>query len=130
MTHREFKYHNKKKIIRQQKTARFIISPTGLENIGGVQCDECKMFFDSSVMHKCYLPSDNINEDDEIVFLCPECNDGTCYCKGCGQFCAGIDSFEFGKYAGYCDNCRDEIESNEIGDDEGEDDNWWGYGLE
>jgi hypothetical protein len=32
------------------------------------------------------------------------------YCKGCGQFFAGIESFDFGP--GYCDNCRAEWEDD------------------
>jgi len=113
MTSREFKYHQRKRREKSEQKSRFVVSKSGIEFVGGVQCDECGMFFDKKVMHKCYSPSENVDEPDEEVYLCPECNDGTWYCMGCGQFCAGISSFDFGEHAGYCDNCWDEIKSNE-----------------
>jgi hypothetical protein len=32
------------------------------------------------------------------------------YCSSCGEFCAGLESFDFGRHAGYCDNCADQLE--------------------
>lgn len=46
------------------------------------------------------------------IELCPTCleKDGS-FCVSCGQFCAGLQGFEF-IHPGYCDNCWDEIESD------------------
>lgn len=39
------------------------------------------------------------------------------FCCGCGLHCAGMTSFEF-HHPGFCDNCWDEVSSND--DDEGD----------
>lgn len=46
-------------------------------------------------------------------WLCSEHAEKEGFCAGCGLFCAGIESFDFGRYPGFCDNCQDEIRSNE-----------------
>ena len=81
-------------------------------------CDECGKSFDAKVMHKCYSPDEDSPDGETVVYLCPDCNNGIWYCMGCGVFCAGITSFEFGPLKGYCDNCQDEIESNMRDEDE------------
>src|SRR5262245_32995656 len=52
------------------------------------------------------------------TFLCPAhaVQDG--FCGGCGLFSSGIESFDFGRFPGYCDNCQDEIASNYSGEDD------------
>lgn len=40
------------------------------------------------------------------------------FCGICGLFCAGMESFDFGRFPGYCDNCQDEIASNYRDDDD------------
>lgn len=35
------------------------------------------------------------------------------FCRGCGAFCAGIESFDFGPYHGFRDNCAWEIRAEE-----------------
>lgn len=53
-------------------------------------------------------------EDRDPDFYCskhaPE--HGHCHC--CGQFWGGIESFEFGRSPGLCDNCRDQIEADSL----------------
>lgn len=75
-------------------------------------CDECKK--DTDGLMTCTYT------DGEEIKLCPDClkADGS-FCFGCGEFCAGITSFDF-IHPGYCDNCWDEIQS-EAGWDEEDD---------
>ncbi len=40
------------------------------------------------------------------------------YCHICGEFCAGIDSFDFGIPPGLCDNCRDELMEADLDEEE------------
>jgi hypothetical protein len=56
--------------------------------------------------------------DGEQIHLCPDClkADGS-FCLGCGEFCAGMTSFDF-IHPGFCDNCWDEIESDDWDADE------------
>jgi len=84
-----------------------------------IQCDNCKKDFDQEVMLKCYLPDDESNEDI-IEYLCPKCNNGNSYCMACGRFCAGMESFTFGRHPGYCDDCADEIDSAAADDEDWE----------
>lgn len=48
------------------------------------------------------------------------------FCKGCGLFCAGIESFDFaaerGNVAGFCEECSDAIKSDCGEDDDPDDD--------
>jgi len=46
------------------------------------------------------------------------------FCKGCGMFWAGIESFDFG--SGYCDNCRTDWDEPEWD----EDDSDWPFDAE
>ena len=57
----------------------------------------------------CYLPSyqgpyDYIQAD---TWLCPEHCQVEGFCWGCGQFWAGIESFDFSP-TGLCENCKEE----------------------
>jgi hypothetical protein len=79
------------------------------------KCDNCGKL--SECTTTCEFPSDNSS-----IELCPQClkDDGS-FCLSCGQFCSGIESFDF-IHPGYCDTCWDEIES-ETG--WGEEENEW-----
>jgi len=46
------------------------------------------------------------------------------YCWSCGEFCSGLESFDFGSPRHLCDKCRDEFEHDF--DDIGEED-WWDW---
>lgn len=68
----------------------------------------------------CYLPSyqgpvDYLHAD---TWLCPEHCQEEGFCCGCGQFWAGIESFDWSA-TGLCDNCKEEDSavSDEIADD-------------
>lgn len=69
----------------------------------------------------CRLPGD-YNEDkkefgeDSIEYLCSEHAEESGYCMGCGEFISGT-GMEY-RNNGYCDNCWDEIKSNDVADDE------------
>lgn len=45
--------------------------------------------------------------------LCDKHIERAGFCRGCGQFWAGVESFEFGRYAGWCDNCQVELRHEE-----------------
>lgn len=85
-------------------------------------CDKCKN--ETEFITDCYLPV----QDGVYERLCPVClkEDGS-YCLVCGQYCSGIESFDF-IHPGYCDNCWDEIRSDcDDEDDEfEEDENYYG----
>lgn len=63
---------------------------------------------------KCYLPDTDFDEPPDYTYCCKHAKDEG-FCMGCGQFCAGITSFDF-IHPGWCDNCYDEISGND--DDE------------
>lgn len=62
--------------------------------------------------------------DGSTTKLCPDCIKDSGFCLGCGNYCAGMSSFDFSPLPGYCSDCRDEFDSE---DDEDDDDDW-GYG--
>lgn len=73
----------------------------------------------------CYLPShqgpfDYYHAD---TWLCPEHCLEEGFCCGCGQFWAGIESFDFSS-TGLCDNCQAEAEHD---DDDSDDDYPFGW---
>jgi hypothetical protein len=75
---------------------------------GELPCAECKNSFKKELLIACTIPS-----DDSVEYLCEACLDkSTWYCHHCGTFCAGIESYTFGPYAGFCDNCADQIEDS------------------
>ena len=51
--------------------------------------------------------------DGETTKHCPECieEDGS-FCLRCGNFSAGIESFDFSEMPGYCIECVDEIKTD------------------
>lgn len=56
----------------------------------------------------CWLPDDL---DQPSEYLCAEHAYQAGYCKGCGQFWGGVESFEFRtEYRGFCDNCAHQME--------------------
>lgn len=66
-----------------------------------MKCEECNNDFPQ--LNRC-------ENNDEEEWLCDDClNKSIWYCHSCGQFCAGITSFEFGPYNGFCDNCADQL---------------------
>lgn len=60
---------------------------------------------------ECILPSFENDEEDIKEYYCPEHAFKKGYCSRCGQFCSGIESFDFGP--GICKNCLDDIEDYE-----------------
>lgn len=63
----------------------------------------------------CYYPG-NYDWDSPDDILCYDHIDHSGFCRVCGQFWGGIESFEF-IHPGYCGNCWREIRSN--------DDDWY-----
>lgn len=64
-------------------------------------------------------PENDPEEPDD--WYCPEHAALHGYCRSCGSFAGGVESFEFGGDAGYCDYCRGEREQEraiERGEDE------------
>lgn len=59
---------------------------------------------------------------DEIEWLCPEHAAKAGFCSGCGTFAAGTEGFDFGRPAGMCDNCREELRHDMGEDDSDEED--------
>lgn len=64
----------------------------------------------------CYLPADE--RDDPSYHYCAEHAPEEGFCYGCGEFWAGIESFDFGP--GLCENCCGDL-NEENGFDEDED---------
>lgn len=64
---------------------------------------------------KCVILGALIDEDeeDQMQRYCSEHAAENGYCYSCGIFCSGIESFDFGKHPGLCDNCADEVRTNE-----------------
>lgn len=50
-------------------------------------------------------------DDKNPSYFCPEHAFKNGHCSICGQFWAGIESFDFGP--GYCENCRSEVEEED-----------------
>lgn len=45
-------------------------------------------------------------------WYCPKHAHENGFCVSCGQFWAGVESFDFNNPAGLCDNCRDQWEAD------------------
>lgn len=113
MTGREFRYHRNKKKIRadldwsiQKKTHpnQRICENEGCSHYATVKCE-------------LDYQDEKTNEwKVQTEWLCCDHANEEGYCMGCGTFIAGT-GMEF-RNNGYCDNCWDEIKSNEIDDDE------------
>ena len=82
----------------------------------------------SDTCTKCGTKSNGITPctiDGEIEeMLCPDCIEGSGYCMGCGQFWAGVTSFDFSDIPGYCEHCVDQIKST-CGEYENDDDEYY-----
>lgn len=50
--------------------------------------------------------------------LCFDCAGADGFCFGCGNLCAGMESFDFSPIPGYCSNCVDQIKSTVVEDDD------------
>lgn len=76
-------------------------------------CDHCCGVYEDNVMLQVRtpLPPDPDRDGYLIEYLCPQCNDGKLFCKSCGDFCAGIESFDYSDYPGYCEECAQEFRS-------------------
>lgn len=66
--------------------------------------------------------TDDEDDVDQIYWYCDEHCQQHGFCRGCGYFWGGTESFDFGN--GYCSNCRDEFE-----DDYYDEDEVWEYEL-
>lgn len=76
----------------------------------GIQCEHegCK---ERVHLLQCHVNPFDLDEDKNIDWLCYEHASDHGFCSSCGIFCAGIESFDFGRYAGYCDNCASYFQS-------------------
>lgn len=85
-----------------------------------IQCAECKNSFKEDLVIKCTNADASEPDGEAVEYLCCDClNKSVWYCHSCGTFCAGITSYEFGSYAGFCDNCADQIRDSDYdGEDE------------
>jgi hypothetical protein len=73
-----------------------------------VRCELCR----SRYVIECRLhPQDKADR-----YLCFECAERKGFCVGCGIFSAGVESFEFGRYRAYCENCQDELRAEDFDD--------------
>lgn len=76
----------------------------------------------------CFLPDyDNLNDDDgkPDYYYCGK-HASRFFCRICGQFWAGIESFDF-MHPGLCDNCYDQIAHDFDDGDDHSDEDWGGY---
>lgn len=72
-------------------------------------CDECGKECDG--LMNCYLEGDDKK-------ICPDCMPDSGYCMRCGQYCAGIQSFDFSEMPGYCSDCVDEMKMEDKDEEE------------
>ena len=63
----------------------------------------------------CWLPDAG---DEPSEYLCGDHAGRAGYCIGCGTFWGGVETFEFGPHAGWCDNCASEFETEDDADDD------------
>lgn len=74
-------------------------------------CDDCGKRTDG-------LMTCTYAHDGSTTKLCPDCIKDSGFCLRCGNYCAGMSSFDFSPIPGYCSDCRDEL------DDDDDDDDW------
>lgn len=90
-------------------------------NIETKSCEECKRELPVDLLMKCTRADDDFPDGEDVEYLCEGClNKSIWYCHSCGQFCAGITSFEFGPYAGFCESCADQIAESDYDGEEDE----------
>jgi hypothetical protein len=70
------------------------------------ECEGCGFY----VAIECRLSP---GDDEPDYRYCADCADKNGFCICCGIFSAGVDSFDFGRYPGYCDNCQDELRADD-----------------
>lgn len=114
MTSREFRYHRRKKrripdfmdwdILERNDPNAQVCEDEGCPNQARVKC-----ILD-------YHDEETDEWKEEVEWLCVHHANEAGYCMGCGTFIAGT-GMEF-RNNGYCDNCWDEIRSNEVDDEE------------
>jgi hypothetical protein len=72
--------------------------------------------------HECGKRSDGlmtcIYPDGDTIKLCPDCIQDSGFCLMCGNYCAGMSSFDFSEMPGYCAECVEEIKNEWDEDDE------------
>lgn len=73
-------------------------------------CDDCGKRTDG-------LMTCTYSHDGSQTKLCPDCIKDSGFCLRCGNYCAGMSSFDFSDMPGYCSDCRDEIIEMEDDDD-------------
>lgn len=59
----------------------------------------------------CTLPPYGVDDEPEYQYFCPEHAPQMGFCRMCGEFWGGINSFEF-LHPGLCDNCYDETQND------------------
>jgi hypothetical protein len=74
-------------------------------------CDDCGKRTDG-------LMTCTYAHDGSTTKLCPDCIKDSGFCLRCGNYCAGMSSFDFSDMPGYCSDCRREIK------DDFDDDDW------
>jgi hypothetical protein len=76
-----------------------------------------------------YRHPDQEGEDaTQVEILCEEHAPKFGFCKGCGSYCAGLESFDFvPKVWGYCVLCGEQFES--VDDEDEEEYDQWGNPL-
>src|SRR5579859_4290086 len=68
----------------------------------------------------CYLGGEREPDD----WYCDDHISAAGFCKGCGMFSVGIESFDFSAIPGFCAECVDFIHTEEAMEDEFDDDDW------
>lgn len=72
-----------------------------------MKCQDCDETQDTTA---CYLPG---IKDAPSAYYCDQHAAAHGFCCGCGQFWAGVESFEFsrfhGGFEGLCEDCSDEL---------------------
>lgn len=81
----------------------------------GIKCERC----DSMDAIDCTVWDETQPDGYLHTPLCADHAKEEGHCMGCGNFCAGIASYNF-HHPGWCDNCWDEITSDEGYEDEDE----------
>lgn len=74
-------------------------------------CDDCGKRTDG-------LMTCTYSHDGSTTKLCPDCIEDSGFCLGCGNYCSGMESFDFSDMPGYCRGCREEIIAESEDDDE------------
>lgn len=113
MKSREFRYHRYKK---QHKHALLDWDIPVKRSPNDTVCEDEGCSHAATV--KCLLDYQDENGEwkEQVEWLCTDHANESGYCMGCGTFIAGT-GMEYTNN-GYCDNCWDEIRSNDIDDEE------------